>query len=150
MSGRIDCVDYYDYTHNIGRFESLREFALLKMTYYGMAMSTPEVNVNATPNEFKIDEGNTNKIREYAVSHLEQLEEISEMLHQKKDAFCNCWTGVVMKDWTDYALMRSVDVATELVKNAPEEATDCIQVFFNSPNVSDECPMIILNRNKQD
>ena len=61
---------------------------------------------------------------------IEVNEEISEMLHQKKDAFCNCWTGVVMKDWTDYALMRSVDVATELVKNAPEEATDCIQVFF--------------------
>lgn len=56
--------------------------------------------------------------------------EISELLVQKKDAFCNCWTDVVMNNWTDYALMHSVDIATELVKDTPDETYDCIKVFY--------------------
>lgn len=80
MSERIIRIDYYDYTHKIGRVESLRDFASLQITYFGLAISTPEVHVNVSPNEFKISSDKSNALREYAIPYLSELEEISAML----------------------------------------------------------------------
>jgi hypothetical protein len=50
------------------------------MTYIGLALSTPEIRVNASPTQYIIEETTSNKIREYVISRLEQLQEISKTL----------------------------------------------------------------------
>ena len=80
MIGRIDCIDYFDYTHKIGRFESLRDFASISMTYFGVAISTSAEHINATPKEFRIDADKTNMLREHAITYVSELVEIGEML----------------------------------------------------------------------
>lgn len=76
----IDRIYYFDYTKEVGFYDSIRNFRSVKMTYVGLALSTPQVKVNASPTEHKIDERTSSKIREFVVSRLDGLREISNAL----------------------------------------------------------------------
>lgn len=80
MAARIDSIYCFDYTKEIGHYDSIRDFASEEMTYIGLALSTPKVRVNSTPYSFDISSVGSNHIREYAVSQLANLHEISKDL----------------------------------------------------------------------
>lgn len=80
MTARIDSIYYFDYTKDIGHYDSIRDFSSEEMSYIGLALSTPKVRVNATPNSFDISRDGSSRIREYAISQLELLQEISKDL----------------------------------------------------------------------
>lgn len=80
MTARIDSIYYFDYTEEIGYYDSLRNFASVEMKYIGLALSTPTVRVNATPNSFNVSSDGSSCIREYVISQLANLSEISKDL----------------------------------------------------------------------
>ena len=80
MSARIDSIYSFDYTNEIGFYVSVRDFTHLQMEYIAMAVSTEKVRVNSTPTRFKIDTEGSDNIREYAISRMGQLIEISKEL----------------------------------------------------------------------
>lgn len=80
MVERIDSIYYFDYTKAIGHYDSIRDFASLEMRYIGLALSTPKIHVNATPDSFSIQSNGSAQIREYTVSQLANLREISKEL----------------------------------------------------------------------
>lgn len=80
MTERIDSIYCFDYTKEIGHYDSIRDFALEEMTYIGLALSTPKVRVNSAPLSFDISGDGSNRIREYAVAQLANLNEISKEL----------------------------------------------------------------------
>ena len=80
MAERIDSIYYFDYTKDIGHYDSIRDFASVEMTYIGLALSTPKVRINATPDSFDISSDESARLREYAVSQMENLRKISKDL----------------------------------------------------------------------
>lgn len=80
MSKRIDYINNYDYTKVIGFCKSVGKFTSTRMEYLEVAISTEKIHVNATPHEFLIQEDGSEKIREYVISHMPHLVEISEEL----------------------------------------------------------------------
>lgn len=84
---KIESVYCFDYTNNFGYYESIRDFRSEEMTYISFAFSTLKVHVNATPDEFKIGVNPSNKVREFVVSHLDELKEISEMLAENSPKY---------------------------------------------------------------
>lgn len=87
MSNRIDSIYYFDYTRNVGFYDSVRDFASLEMVYIGSAISTPKVRVNASPTQYTICEQGTEKVREMVVSQLPYLVEISKVLADNSPRF---------------------------------------------------------------
>lgn len=77
MTARIDSIYCFDYTKDIGHYDSIRDFASIEMTYIGLALSTPKIRVNATPTSFDISSEGSTIIREYTISQLINLREIS-------------------------------------------------------------------------
>ena len=80
MSQRIDSIYYFDYTKTIGHYDSIRDFSSEKMTYIGSTLSTPRIHVNSVPYSFNISAEGSSQIREYAVSQMNKLQEISKDL----------------------------------------------------------------------
>ena len=80
MGTRIDSIYCFDYTKDIGHYDSIRDFASEEMTYIGLALSTPKIHVYARPVEFKIPSVGSNSIREYTIEQLPNLNEISKDL----------------------------------------------------------------------
>ena len=80
MTTRIDRIYCFDYTKDIGHYDSIRDFASEEMTYIGLALSTPKVHVHASPVEFKISSVGSNSIREYTIEQLPNLNEVSKDL----------------------------------------------------------------------
>lgn len=80
MGTRIDRIYCFDYTKDIGHYDSIRDFASEEMTYIGLALSTPKIHVHASPVEFKISSVGSNSIREYTIEQLPNLNEISKDL----------------------------------------------------------------------
>lgn len=80
MATRIDSIWYFDFTNKIAFYDSIRDFTSLEMRYLATAISTEKIRVNATPTEFKIDENGSSQIREYVISNISQLVEVSEEL----------------------------------------------------------------------
>ena len=80
MYGRIDNICCYDYTQEIGHCDSIWDFGSIEMTYIGLSLSTPKIHVNATPDSFSIPSIGSSAIREYAVSQMDSLQEISKNL----------------------------------------------------------------------
>lgn len=83
----IDSIYYFNYTKEIGFYDSIRNFRSEKMTYIGLALSTPKVRVNALPTKYTIDETGSNKIREYVIPRLERLKEISQTLAENSPKY---------------------------------------------------------------
>lgn len=77
---RIDSIYCFDYTNNVGHYDSLRDFATLEMTYIGLAISTPQVHVDATPTTITIDRIKSSQIREAIITQFPNLKEISKDL----------------------------------------------------------------------
>ena len=84
---KIESVYYFDYTNNIGFYQSIRDFRSEEMTYISFAFSTPKIHVNATPDQFKIGANPSNKVREFVISHLEDLKKISQMLAENSPKY---------------------------------------------------------------
>ena len=80
MGTRIDRIYCFDYTKDIGHYDSIRDFASEEMTYIGLALSTPKIHVHASPVEFKISSVGSNSIREYTIEQLPNLNEVSKGL----------------------------------------------------------------------
>jgi hypothetical protein len=80
VTTRIDRIYCFDYTRDIGHYDSIRDFASEEMTYIGLALSTPKIHVHASPVEFKIPSIGSNSIREYTIEQLPNLNEISKDL----------------------------------------------------------------------
>lgn len=76
----IDSIYYFRFTQKLNYYDSIRDFRSEEMTFINLALSTPEFKVNSTPTEFAINEYGSNIIREYVISRLEQLKEISKTL----------------------------------------------------------------------
>ena len=84
---RIDSIYYFDYTKDIGHYDSIRDFSSEEMSYIGLALSTPKVRVNATPNSFDISRDGSIRIREYAISQMSSLKEISKDLAENSPKY---------------------------------------------------------------
>lgn len=80
MTSRIDSIYYYNYTKDFGFYHSIRDFSLEEMSYIGLALSTPKISVNSTPDSFDIPPEGSEKIRKYVISKLNTLQEISKDL----------------------------------------------------------------------
>lgn len=80
MTSRIDSIYYFNYTKQIGYCDSIRDFSSVEMTYIGLAISTPEIRVNSSPNKFVVSEDGSNNVRKYTISQINMLQEICEEL----------------------------------------------------------------------
>ena len=80
MTTRIDRIYCFDYTRDIGHYDSIRDFASEEMTYIGLDLSTPKIRIHASPVSFNISSIGSNSIREYAIEQLSNLNEISKDL----------------------------------------------------------------------
>jgi hypothetical protein len=80
MTERIDRIYYFDYTKDIGHYDSIRNFSSEEMSYIGLALSTPKIYVNSSPHSFNISIEGSSRIREYAISRMSSLQEISKDL----------------------------------------------------------------------
>ena len=69
---------YFNYKDKIGRYESFRNFCSNNMIYFSLAISTPDVHVNAEPVIYKISNVRTNEIKDYINKNKEILVEIIE------------------------------------------------------------------------
>lgn len=87
MTARIDSIYCFDYTKEVGHYDSIRDFASVEMTYIGLALSTPKVRVNASPTSFDISCEGSTCIREYAISQLSYLQEISKELAENSPKY---------------------------------------------------------------
>lgn len=83
----IDSIYYFDYTKEIGFYDSIRDFRLEEMTYIGLALSTPKIRINATPTKYTIEETVSNKIREHTISQLDRLKEVSQTLAENSPKY---------------------------------------------------------------
>ena len=111
MSCNQNC---FDYTKEIGHYDSIRDFASEEMTYIGLALSTPKVRVNSTPHSFDIPSVGSTRIREYAVAQLANLNEISKDLAPGKKI------DVKLYDLSGYTLPAANDHGYHAVIEAGE------------------------------
>ena len=65
MTERIDRIYYFDYTKDIGHYDSIRNFSSEEMSYIGLALSTPKIHVNSSPHSFYISIEGSSRIRIY-------------------------------------------------------------------------------------
>ena len=92
MTARIDSIYYYDYTKDIGRYDSIRNFSSEKMLYTVLALSTPKIHVDSSPNSFTISPEGSNRIREFAISQMNNLQEVSKDLAINSPKYiCICY-----------------------------------------------------------
>lgn len=84
---KIDSIYYFDYTGQVGYYQSVRDFRSEEMTYMSLALSTPKISVNATPTIFKIGKTSSEKVREFIISHMDDLKEISELLAENSPKY---------------------------------------------------------------
>lgn len=75
---------YFDYTKDIGGYESFRNFCLDKMVYLSMALSTSKIRVNASPVQYKISFEKSEDIRSVIEQNREQLVVIEEPKEEMK------------------------------------------------------------------
>lgn len=73
---KIKSIYYYDYEKTIGFYQELCDFEKNKLRYTGMALSTAEIRVNASPIECLINERRTIEIKEEIKSEIDNLKEI--------------------------------------------------------------------------
>ena len=78
MVERIESINCFDYSQKIGRYDSIWDFNDNELTYIGYAISTPKVRIDSTPNSFDIPEKESSYIRDYAISYMKDLHEISK------------------------------------------------------------------------
>lgn len=69
---------YFNYKDKIGTYESFRNFCLNNMIYFSLAISTPEVHVNADPVIYKISNAKTSEIKMFINYNKASLVEITE------------------------------------------------------------------------
>ena len=125
MSMRIESIQYYDFTHRVGRCEILRNFASHEMVYFGKALSTPKVQVSAEPNEFKLSVDETNSVRECVIAELPKLEEISKLLAENSPQYISiCYFDGVVKFYKyNASLCKAFDLAWKLRPKEPQKRT---------------------------
>lgn len=80
MTARIDSIYFFDYTSTIGHYVSLQNFASVEMRYLWSAISSPGIHVDFTPISYSIPSESSSRIREYAISQMPYLPEISKDL----------------------------------------------------------------------
>lgn len=102
MTARIDSIYYFDYTKEIGFFDSIRNFTALEMSYIGMAISTEKIRVNSTPTSYKICTDGTNQIRQLAISRKALLKEISAELAINSPRYILIWYLDDTKQYFEY------------------------------------------------
>ena len=74
---KIKSVYYYNYENKIGFYHSLCGFDENKLRFVGMALSTGEIRVNASPDEYEISELRTMEIKQIIEENLVKLEEVT-------------------------------------------------------------------------
>lgn len=84
---KIESIYYFNYTKKIGFYESIRDFRNEEMEYISIALSTPEIRVNTTPERFKISSTVSHDIRELVISSIEELREISQLLAENSPQY---------------------------------------------------------------
>lgn len=84
---QIESIYYFNYSNDIGFYQSIRNFRAEKMSYIEMALSTPKARVNSSPAIFEIGIAPSNKIREFVISHLDELNEISQILAENSPKY---------------------------------------------------------------
>jgi len=77
MSGIVS-VYYFDYSKEIGHYDSLRDVNTSNIEYIGLAISTPHIRVNASPTRYHIKAESRDTIRDYIIANLSTLVEIEE------------------------------------------------------------------------
>ena len=80
MTDRIDSIYCFDYTNEMGYYDSIRDFSSEEMTYIGLALSTPKVHVSASPDSFDISPQGSTAIRGYVISQINHLREVDKNL----------------------------------------------------------------------
>ena len=75
---RIVSVYYFDYSKEIGHYDSLRDVNTSNIEYIGLAISTPHIRVNASPTRYYIKAESRDTIRDYIIANLSTLIEIQE------------------------------------------------------------------------
>jgi len=84
---KIEAVCFFDYSSNVGYYQSVRDFRTEEMTYIELALSTSEIKVNAEPIKFKLNAEDSAQIREFIISQLDELKEISEFLAENSPKY---------------------------------------------------------------
>ena len=78
MESRIESIYYFNYTKDIGYYDSFRNFQAVEIKYLGMALSTPKIRVNASPTEYIISSSGSNIIKSHVATYLPLLNEVSK------------------------------------------------------------------------
>lgn len=73
MAKQIESVYYFNYTRKIGWYDSFQNFDAYELLYVGLALSTPEIRVDASPTKYKITNTRSSEIKEYVNTFLPQL-----------------------------------------------------------------------------
>lgn len=84
---RIKSVSFFDDTSGVGACVSLLDFATLEMKYAMAAFATTQYDVYRSPVQYKIGQSGTNIVREYAISQVANLKEISEVLAENSPRY---------------------------------------------------------------
>lgn len=102
MSRQIESVYHFDYTRKIGYYNSFRNFDSYELLYIGLALSTPEIRVNASPTKYKITHTRSSEIKEYVNTFLLKLTRLEkETAESKPEYIMICYEDEV-KEYFEY------------------------------------------------
>lgn len=84
MEKSIDKIYYFDYSKDIGFYDSFRNFQSREIEYMGLALSTQKIQVNAPPIRYTINQKGTAMIKGFVAAHLHELYEMDEATQAQK------------------------------------------------------------------
>lgn len=87
MSREIESVYYFNYTRKIGHYDSFRNFDSYELLYIGLALSTPEIRVDASPIKYKITHARSIEIKEYVNAFLPKLTVLEKEIAESKPEY---------------------------------------------------------------
>ena len=84
---KLESIYYFNYTKEIGFYDSLRKIQSNEIKYIGLALSTPKVRVNATPSIYFVTQNGSDEIRAFVSKNLLLLKEIDQELAESLEEY---------------------------------------------------------------
>lgn len=78
MDSAIDSIYFFNFTSDIGFYDSIRNYSEKQQKFIGLALSTSRIQVNSSPTEYMITEEGSTLIKRHVSAHLEVLLEIEK------------------------------------------------------------------------
>lgn len=87
MEKNIDKIYYFDYSKDIGFYDSFRQFQSREIEYIGLALSTPKIRIHASPIRYTINQKGTAMIQGFVAAHLQELSETDKETAKQSEKY---------------------------------------------------------------